>query len=123
MVNSRAKGAAGEREWRDVLRSQGYEARRGQQYSGSPDSPDVVCEALPVHWEVKRVQSLNIDQAMRQATCDGFAGKIPAVAHRKNGEDWKVTVWAEDFLLLLRRAGAEKKADNYHVSKAPKKGR
>lgn len=46
-MNIRAKGARGERQWRDELRSNGYEARRGQQFCGSPESPDVVCEALP----------------------------------------------------------------------------
>ena len=50
-MNSRNKGKRGELEWRDVIRSHGYEARRGQQFSGSPDSPDVVTD-LPYHFEV-----------------------------------------------------------------------
>lgn len=103
MVNSRQKGARGEREWRDQLRDQGYEARRGQQFSGSPDSPDVVCESLPIHWEVKRVQALNVENAMRQAEGDCGEDKLPAVAHRKNGQKWCVTMRAEDFFALLRK--------------------
>jgi len=45
-MNSREKGKRGERQWRDELRANGYTARRGQQFAGSPDSPDVVCEEL-----------------------------------------------------------------------------
>jgi hypothetical protein len=37
-MNSREKGKRGERAWRDELRAAGYDARRGQQFSGSPDS-------------------------------------------------------------------------------------
>src|SRR5262245_30290215 len=70
-VNSRRKGARGERQWRDELRANGYVARRGQQFSGSPDSPDVVCEELEwIHFEVKAVERLNIEDAMEQARRD-----------------------------------------------------
>ncbi len=38
------------------IRWSGYAARRGQQFSGSPDSPDVVCDSLPwMHFEVNHV--------------------------------------------------------------------
>jgi Holliday junction resolvase len=79
-VNSRNKGKRGERQWRDELRSHGYQARRGQQFSGSPDSPDVVCDGLPwIHFEVKAVERLNIEQAMEQARRDARrAGKSEA---------------------------------------------
>lgn len=100
MVNSRQKGAAGEREWRDVLRAAGWsDARRGQQFSGSPDSPDVVGGPPDTHCEVKRVQNLNVYKAMDQATKDA-GGKMPYVAWRKNGKDWLVVLRAEDFLRL-----------------------
>lgn len=101
-MNSRRKGCVGERQWRDVLRGFGYEARRGQQYSGSPDSPDVVCDSLPFHWEVKRVQNLNIEKALQQAVNDRRTSNFPAVAHRKNGDQWKVTMYAKDFFQLLK---------------------
>jgi|ERR1041384_3043973 hypothetical protein len=52
-MNSRQKGARGERRWRDELRAHGFDARRRQQFSGSPDSPDVVCDELDwLHFEV-----------------------------------------------------------------------
>ena len=70
-MNSREKGKRGERAWRDELRANGYDARRGQQFSGSPDSPDVICEALPwLHFEVKCVERLNIEDAMEQVRRD-----------------------------------------------------
>ena len=94
-INSRQKGARGERQWRDELRANGYEARRGQQFSGSPDSPDVVCPALPwAHFEVKAVEQLDIEAAMAQARRDS-AGKIPVVAHRRNFSPWLVTLEAD----------------------------
>lgn len=104
MKNSRRKGAVGEREWRDVLRAEGFSARRGQQYSGSPDSPDVVCPDLPfIHWEVKRVERLDLCGAMAQARNDA-GNQTPIVAHRKNRGDWLVTLRAEDFFQILRES-------------------
>ena len=100
-MNSRAKGARGERQWRDELRANGYAARRGQQFSGSPDSPDVVCETLPwAHFEVKAVERLNIEDAMEQARRDA-GGKVPLVAHKRNHRRWLVTMGAETFFQFL----------------------
>jgi Holliday junction resolvase len=101
-MNSRAKGARGERQWRDELRANGYAARRGRQFSGSAESPDVVCPDLDfIHWEVKAVERLNIEEAMEQARRDG-AGKEPMVAHKRNHRRWLVTMEAETFFKLLR---------------------
>ena len=101
-MNSREKGARGERQWRDELRANGYAARRGQQFCGSPESPDVVCESLPwAHFEVKLVERLNIYEAMEQAIRDGQS-KIPLVAHRRNHWPWLVTMEAGTFFRLLR---------------------
>ena len=96
-MNSREKGKRGEREWRDELRANGYAARRGQQFSGSPDSPDVVCEELDwIHFEVKAVERLNIEDAMEQARrdcglriADCGIQKVPVVAHSEvTGGGW-----------------------------------
>jgi Holliday junction resolvase len=107
-MNSREKGKRGERQWRDELRAQGYAARRGQQFSGSPDSPDVVCEELRwIHFEVKAVERLNIEEAMDQARRDSArvapgGHKIPIVAHRRSFRPWLVTMTAEVFFKFLR---------------------
>lgn len=97
-INSRAKGARGEREWARYLQEQ-YEikARRGCQFSGSPDSPDVVSDCLH-HFEVKRVEKFNITEAMAQAVRDSDDKKIPTVVWRKNGGEWLVILRAKDFI-------------------------
>jgi Holliday junction resolvase len=102
MINSRQKGKRGERAWRDQLRAQGFTARRGQQYAGGNESPDVVCEELAnLHQEVKFVANLNLDKACEQATKDS-GGKHWIVAHKKNNKDWKVTMSADLFFKILR---------------------
>ena len=74
-MNSREKGKRGERQWRDELRAEGFHARRGQQFAGGADSPDVVCEELRgFHFEVKAVERLNIEDAMEQASPAGRLG-------------------------------------------------
>jgi len=62
-INSRAKGGSGEREWANLLKSYGIQARRGQQFKGTKDSPDVETELKHLHFEVKRVEKLNISKA------------------------------------------------------------
>ena len=100
-MNSRQKGQRGERQWRDELRAQGYHARRGQQFCGSPDSPDVICDELAwAHFEVKAVERLNIEDAMEQARRDA-GSKVPVVAHRRNHRSWLVTMDAPTFFQFL----------------------
>lgn len=107
-INSKEKGKKGEREFATLCRKHGFEnARRGQQYNGL-DGQDVV-GLEGIHIEVKRVERLNIDEAMRQAIRDSKEGEIPIVAHRRNREEWKVTMRAKDWFELYRawRDGVE----------------
>lgn len=98
-MNSRNKGAAGERELAAKLREYGYDCRRGQQYCGANGDADVV--GLPgVHIEVKRVEKLNLYNAMEQAVSDAIEGEIPAVFHRKNRHGWLVALRLEDFIKM-----------------------
>lgn len=101
-INSRSKGARGERMWRDELRAAGFTARRGQQFAGGTDSPDVICSELAgLHQEVKFVERLNLEDACTQAQRDG-GGKPWIVAHKRSRSGWKVTMEAELFFRLLR---------------------
>jgi hypothetical protein len=101
-LNSRRKGKVGEREFAALLREHGFDARRGQQFSGGSESPDVVSEALGwLHVEVKRVQNLNLTDACVQAEGD-CGGKPWIVAHRRNHSPWLITMRAETFFRLLR---------------------
>lgn len=100
-MNSRQKGARGERELSLTLRELGYETRRGQQFSGANGDADVI--GLPkIHIECKRVEHLNIDDALLQSIRDMRDGEIPVVMHRKNHTPWKVTMLLSDWIRLYR---------------------
>lgn len=100
-MNSRNKGARGERELAGVLKKYGYDCRRGQQYCGANGDADVV--GLPgIHIECKRVERLNIQDAVDQAKRDKRFGEIPAVFHRKNKCGWLVTLPIDDFMAIYR---------------------
>ncbi len=108
MTDSRRKGAQGERELSHALRDYGYTAFRGQQTSGASGVADV--EGLPgIHIECKRVERLNIYDAIDQSRRDAVADekrkgerKLPAVFHRKNRCDWLVTMRLDDWIELYR---------------------
>lgn len=102
-MNSRAKGAQGERELAKKLREYGYEARRGQQFSGANGDPDVV-GLDGIHIECKRVERLNLEDWMAQSRRDARDGEIPVVMHRKNHCEWLVTMTLEDWIGLYREA-------------------
>ncbi len=107
-MNSRQKGAAGERELAKALRSHGFETRRGQQYCGSNGDADVV--GLPgVHIECKRVERLNLEEAMAQSRADARPGEIPVVMHRKNNCKWLVTLSLDDFMTLYKETDYDRK--------------
>ena len=90
-MNSRDKGKRGELEAAKLLQSYGYDARRGQQFSGANGDADVV--GLPgIHIEVKRVEKLNIENAVAQSMHDARVGEIPVVLHRKNRSIWLMTM-------------------------------
>ena len=100
-MNSRQKGAAGERELARVLRFYGYDCHRGQQYQGSPWSPDVL--GLPgIHIECKRVEKLNLYDALSQSKADSGEDEIPVVMHRKNRSKWLVTMELKDWMDIYR---------------------
>ena len=96
-MNSRDKGKRGELEVAHLLKKYGYDARRGQQYAGSNGDADVV--GLPdIHLEVKRVEKLNIDNALSQSIRDARDEEVPIVMHRKNRTEWKITMRFEDWM-------------------------
>ena len=107
MTNGRAKGARGEREGaQEWARVTGCQARRGQQFAGGTDSPDVVHDCGAIHLEVKRVERGNpydwMDQAVRDA-----GGKIPLVLHRRNNRPWLAIVRLDDVARLAQEIVAK----------------
>ena len=104
MINSKRKGKVGELEVVNLLKENGLTARRTQQFSGKADgTSDVLCEELKdFHIEVKRDEHLNIERAMKQSIRGSeMESTIPTVFHRKNKEQWKVTMRLEDWLKLV----------------------
>lgn len=111
-INSRNKGAAGEREIANKLKEYGYETRRGVQYSGLNGDADVI--GLPrLHLEIKRVERLNIYDAMNQSKRDARDNELPVVMHRKNRCEWLVTAPLDVFMQLYQEweRKMEKKRD------------
>lgn len=103
MINSKQKGKRGELDFRNLLKEHGFDARRGQQFAGSAESPDVICDALPsVHFEVKYTEKFNAYDAVAQAKRDAGDYKLPVVAHRRNNHDWLVIMPAQDWLNLIK---------------------
>lgn len=100
-MNSRQKGAAGERELARKLRDLGYDCRRGQQYSGANGDADVVGPP-GIHIECKRVERLCIEDAIAQAKRDAREGEMPVVMHRKNHCEWLVTMPLDQWIEIYR---------------------
>lgn len=102
MINSKQKGKQGELELSHILQSFGYNTRRGQQYCGANGDADIV--GLPhIHIECKRVENLNIYQAVEQAKSDAKSEELPAVFHRKNRKEWLVTMPLKDWIKLYNK--------------------
>ena len=99
MVNSREKGKRYELHVALLFRSEGYEARRGQQYNGL-DGDDVV--GVPgIHIECKAVERLNLYDAIAQSKRDA-KGQVPVVIHKKNNCNDLVTMEFVDWIRLYR---------------------
>lgn len=103
MKNSKQKGARGERELSSKLKECGFDTRRGQQYCGANGDADVV--GLPnIHIECKRVQALNIYNAISQAKADAKENEIPTVFHRKDRCEWLVTMTFDDWMKIYKES-------------------
>lgn len=113
MIDGRAKGARGERSaaqaWAEALGLDPATCRRGQQFAGGTDSPDVVHPLANIHLEVKRVERGNPYQWMEQAVRDA-GGKIPLVLHRRNRQDWLAIVRLSDVQRLAAEIATQAEA-------------
>ena len=93
---SRNKGKVGERELAHELSCVfGVTARRGVQFQGSPESPDVVVDIPDLHIECKRAERFRLYEALEQAVEDAKE-KLPVVLHRQNRKPWVVVVRLDD---------------------------
>lgn len=108
-INSKKKGAKGERELANKLKEYGYETRRGQQYNGL-EGEDVIGLDY-IHIECKRVERLDLESAMYQAKKDSKENQLPAVFHRKNRSNWLVTMELQDWINLYNEYYSSKKLE------------
>ena len=99
-IDSQRKGKRGELELAKKLREYGFDTRRGQQYSGLGGDDVIGLEGI--HIECKRVERLNVYDAMEQAIKDAEWDELPAVFWRKNNKDWLVIMTLEDWIEIYK---------------------
>lgn len=99
-INSKQKGKKGELELVHKLKAYGYNCRRTNQFCGNTGQADDVIGLDYIHIEVKRVEKLNVDEAIEQAKRDAKDNKFPTVFHRKNRKDWLVTMTLDNWIKL-----------------------
>lgn len=108
--SSKVKGASGERELAHFLQDLlGINSRRGRQFCGREGAPDVVVDETikldgidGLHIECKRVEKLNLYNAITQSKSDARTGEIPIVCHRQNNKKWLLSVELEELPKLAR---------------------
>jgi len=111
---SRNKGKTGERELaHELQRVLGVTARRGVQYTGGPDSPDVVTDIDSIHIECKRTECFRLFEALEQSIRDAGKSKVPVVMHRPNHRPWVVVLRLDDLPALVETIHQfQKRKDN-----------
>lgn len=101
---SQRKGRCAELELTRLLQAHGIPAEPGKavSYGSTPDITGVP----GIHVEVKRRENVNLSAALAQAAADAerFRDGVPTVFHRKNREDWRVTMLLNDWLTLYQAA-------------------
>jgi len=91
-IHSKRKGALGELVLSKLIQQTfGIDARRGQQYCGNADSHDIHT-SLPINFECKRTERLNLEAALDQAESECHPGTVPVVVSKKNKKDWVLSV-------------------------------
>lgn len=101
-MKSQRKGRSGEIELASILTEHGIPARPGNPLNFGR-MPDVV-GIDGIHAEVKRVEKLNVVEAMQQAIRDAekFDDGLPALFHRRNRSPWLVTMRLDDWLQIYK---------------------
>lgn len=107
MTNSRNKGKRYELHVAGLFKSEGYDARRGQQYSGANGDADVV-GVRGLHIECKAREQMRLYDWMSQAKSEAKNGDLPVVIHKKNHCADLVTMEFETFIQFYRSWEMEK---------------
>ncbi len=100
---AKEKGKRGERLVANFFTFRGFPSKRGVQFKGGIDSPDVICEELNFfNFEVKFVENLNLEVAYEQSRRDSKGQKIPVVIHKRSRTNLKVTLDLSHFLDMIQ---------------------
>ena len=98
-MNSRSKGATAERELADLFLRHGVLCQRTAQYCGMSGVPDIRCEGIDLHVEVKRTEKLRLADALAQVERDRH-GRPWVICYRASRMPWLViqpfTQWTKD---------------------------
>ena len=86
-----------------LFRANGYEARRGQQYSGANGDADVVgVKGLHIECKARERGQGEMYDWMAQAKHDAREGEVPVVIHKKNNCKVLVTMEFDDWIEFYR---------------------
>lgn len=111
-INSKHKGKAGELEFCKVMREYGYDLKRSVQYNGKAEKGQADVLGLDfIHCEIKRVEKLNIGEAIEQAMRDSKNNQLPTVFHRKNRGRWLATMPLDSWIQLYNEYYSGKKLE------------
>lgn len=87
-MNSRAKGAVGEREFIGKHLIEFWPTARRNLEQHTEDKRDSL-DTGDLHWQIKRTEALRIWEALKQAE-DEAGGRMPLLAFRRNRSPWYV---------------------------------
>lgn len=102
--SSQRKGRNAEKELSCLLNKYGFHTEPAQPLNFGK-IPDVI--GLPgIHIESKRCEVLRLSEWMKQAVNDAekFKDGLPTVFHRKNREEWLVTMRATDWIKIYKKS-------------------
>ena len=121
-INSRQKGARGERELAgkliEMFQLNSETTYLGCQHAGGPDSPYIKSAEMYSIWhiECKRVNRLNLWKAVEQAVRDASETQVPVVIHRADRQEWLLTVRLDDVAELAKRISSFIEGERKDVS-------
>lgn len=102
-INSKQKGKKGELYVANKFKEHGYNCNRTAQFKGNTGRADDIEGIDYIHCEVKFVERLNIEEAIKQAIRDSLASNrkaMPTVFHKKNYNELLVTMRFEDWIKM-----------------------
>jgi Holliday junction resolvase len=96
-LGSRTKGARGELEAAEALSRVGLDCARTAQRTGKTGLPDLECDGVNLHIEVKRTERLNPYAFMDQAVSDSMrTRRCPLVVMRSSHKPWLILLRLDD---------------------------